>query len=68
MGWIVVITFQKDESARDLIPGHSFDPWWYQQLPYVQLTFIPVRERHPNTMISLDQALSGGGIGRPSML
>jgi hypothetical protein len=40
--------------------------WWYQLLPYVQVTLIPVRERSPNSIISLDQALAGVGIGRPS--
>ena len=41
---------------------------WYQQLPYVEATLIPVRERSPNTLTSLDQAFLGGSIGRFSML
>jgi hypothetical protein len=41
---------------------------WYQQLPYVEATLIPVRERSPNTLISLEQAFIGGGIGRLSTI
>jgi len=42
------------------------DPWWYQQLPDVQVTLVPVREWSPNDVISRDQAFAGGSIGRPS--
>lgn len=44
------------------------DPWWYQQLPYVQVTLVPVREQPPNIVISMDQAFAGGSIGRHSTL
>jgi hypothetical protein len=40
--------------------------WWYQQLPYVEVTLMPVREQPPNAPISLDQAFVCGSIGRHS--
>jgi hypothetical protein len=43
-------------------PGECI--WWYQQLPYVEATLTPVRERSPNTLISLDLAFVSGGISR----
>lgn len=36
--------------------------WWYQQLPNVEVTPMPVREWPPNASISLDQVLSSGNI------
>ena len=42
--------------------------WWYQQLPRVKVTLVPVKERSLNTLISLDRAFVSGGIGRFSTL
>jgi hypothetical protein len=36
--------------------------WWYQQIPYVEVTLIPVREPFMNALISLDQAFIGRSI------
>jgi hypothetical protein len=33
---------------------------WYQQLPHVEVALVPVRERSPNNLISLDQAFVSG--------
>jgi hypothetical protein len=41
---------------------------WYQQLPYVEVTLVLVRERSPNNLISLDQAFVSGSIGKFSTL
>jgi hypothetical protein len=36
--------------------------WWYQQIPYIEITLIPVGERPPSTPVSLDQACVSGSI------
>ena len=66
---MVMARANNDHAGSHLIPqfmlkfvdsgGHT---WWYQQIPYIEITFIPVRERPPSTPISLDQACVSGSI------
>jgi hypothetical protein len=48
------------------LTGSGLRKRWYQQLPYVDITLVPVREPSSNISISLDQACVCSSIGRLS--
>ena len=52
------------ERAVSNLTGSGLRKRWYQQLPYVNITLVPVREPSSNISISLDQACVSGGISR----